>query len=87
MSCTSRCRSRPAAQRLLEQAQATVDLGEIHQAAVTTNTGAALVVSGRGIRSLKRRHQMALGQLARKRKRCHAWLTALAQAASGPAAR
>ena len=50
--------------------QATVDLGEIHQAAVTTNTGAALVVSGRGIRSLKRRHQKALGQLARKRKRC-----------------
>jgi putative transposase len=52
------------------QAQATVDLGEIHQAAVTTSTGAALVVSGRGIRSLKRRHHMALGQLARKRKRC-----------------
>jgi putative transposase len=52
------------------QVQATVDLGEIHQAAVTTNTGAALVVSGRGIRSLKRRHHMALGQLARKRKRC-----------------
>lgn len=51
--------------------QAAVDLGEIHQAAVTTNTGAALVVSGRGIRSLKRRHHMALGQLARKRKRCH----------------
>ena len=52
------------------QAQATVDLGEIHQAAVTTTTGAALVVSGRGIRSLKRRHHMALGQLAKKRKRC-----------------
>src|ERR1051326_5919841 len=52
------------------QAQATVDLGEIHQAAVTTNTGAALVVSGRGIRSFKRRHHMALGQLAKKRKRC-----------------
>ena len=50
--------------------QATVDLGEIHQAAVTTNTGAALVVSGRGIRSLKRRHHMALGHLAKKRKRC-----------------
>ncbi len=50
--------------------QATVDLGEIHQAAVTTNTGAALVISGRGIRSLKRRHNMALGQLAKKRKRC-----------------
>jgi putative transposase len=52
------------------QVQATVDLGEIHQAAVTTNTGVALVVSGRGIRSLKRRHNMALGQLAKKRKRC-----------------
>jgi putative transposase len=52
------------------EALATVDLGEIHQAAVTTNTGAALVVSGRGIRSLKRRHHMALGQLAKKRKRC-----------------
>jgi putative transposase len=51
-------------------AQATVDLGEIHQAAVATTTGAALVVSGRGIRSLKRRHNMALGQLAKKRKRC-----------------
>jgi putative transposase len=51
--------------------QATVDLGEIHQAAVTTSTGAALVVSGRGIRSLKRRHNMALGQLTRKRQRCH----------------
>ena len=41
--------------------QAAVDLGEIHQAAVTTNTGVALVVSGRGIRALKRRHHMALG--------------------------
>ena len=51
-------------------AQATADLGEIHQAAVTTNTGTARVISGRGIRSLKRRHNMALGQLAHKRKRC-----------------
>jgi len=52
------------------QAHATVDLGEIHQAAITTTTGAALVVSGRGIRSLKRRHHMALRHLAKKRKRC-----------------
>jgi len=52
------------------QAQATVDLGEIHQAAVTTNTGAALVISGRGIRSLNRRHNKALGQIAKKRTRC-----------------
>ncbi len=50
--------------------RATVDLGEIHQAAVTTNTGVALVVSGRGIRSLKRRQNMALGKIARKRSRC-----------------
>jgi putative transposase len=50
--------------------QATVDLGEIHQAAVTTNTGVALVVSGRGIRALKRRRHMALRHLAKKRARC-----------------
>ena len=34
-----------------DDARATVDLGQIHQAAVTTSTGKALVVSGRGIRS------------------------------------
>jgi putative transposase len=51
-------------------AHATVDLGEIHQAAVTTNTGMALVISGRGIRTLKRRHNRTLGQIARKRHRC-----------------
>src|SRR5579885_750519 len=52
------------------QVQAAVDLGEIHQAAITTNTGVALVVSGRGIRSLKRQHSQALRQLNKKRKRC-----------------
>lgn len=51
-------------------AQACVDLGEIHQAAVVTNTGHALVVSGRGMRSLKRQRHRALGQIARKRSRC-----------------
>lgn len=35
--------------------RATVDLDQIHQAAVTTATGDACVVSGRGIRSEKRR--------------------------------
>jgi putative transposase len=60
----------PMAEAAPGSAHATVDLGEIHQAAVTTNTGAALVISGRGIRSLKRRHNLALGQLTRKRKRC-----------------
>jgi putative transposase len=58
------------AQATSGQVQATVDLGEIHQAAVTTTTGAALVISGRGIRSLKRRHDQALGQLAKKRAQC-----------------
>lgn len=50
--------------------RATVDLGEIHQAAVTTDTGAALVVSGRGIRSLKRLRNKTNGEIARKRSRC-----------------
>src|SRR5262249_32928464 len=36
---------------------ATVDLGEIHLAAVTTSTGKALIVTGRGIRSLKRQRE------------------------------
>ena len=44
--------------------QATVDLGEIHLAALTTNTGKALIVTGRGIRSLKRQRNQHLRQLA-----------------------
>lgn len=51
-------------------ARATVDLGQIHQAAVTVNTGEALVVSGRGIRSAKRWLNKALGKIAKKRSRC-----------------
>jgi putative transposase len=51
-------------------ARAAVDLGEIHQAAVTTDTGAALVVSGRGIRSITCRLNQTLGEIARKRARC-----------------
>jgi putative transposase len=50
--------------------RATVDLGQIHQAAVTTDTGEALVVSGRGIRAIKRHLNQALGKIARKRSRC-----------------
>lgn len=49
---------------------ATVDLGQIHQAAVTTNTGAGLIVSGRGQRSLKRRMNMMHGEIARLQSRC-----------------
>ncbi len=41
-----------------------------HQAAVTTSTGKALIVSGRGIRSLKRRHNMSLRGIQRTQARC-----------------
>lgn len=50
--------------------RATVDLGQIHLAAVTTDTGKGLIVSGRGIRSQKRELAKQLGQIARKRSRC-----------------
>jgi putative transposase len=54
-----------------EQAvQAAVDLGEIHQAAVTTSTGKGLIVTGRGMRTLKRQHNQLLGQLSRLQARC-----------------
>lgn len=50
--------------------RACVDLGEIHQAAVVSGTGEAMVVSGRGIRSHKRLVSKQLGEIARKRSRC-----------------
>jgi putative transposase len=50
--------------------QATVDLGEIHQAAVTTSTGKALMVTGRGMRTIKRQHNKMLGQFSRLQTRC-----------------
>jgi putative transposase len=50
--------------------QATIDLGEIHLAAVTTSTSQALIVTGRGIRSLKRQRNRHLGQIAKKQSRC-----------------
>jgi putative transposase len=49
---------------------ATVDLGEIHLAAVTTNTGKAMIVTGRGIRSLKHQRSKQLGKIAKKQSRC-----------------
>jgi putative transposase len=49
---------------------AAVDLGEIHQAAVTTSTGQGLIVTGRGMRSLKRHNNMMLGRLSRLQARC-----------------
>lgn len=49
---------------------ASVDLGQIHQCAVTTGTGKGLLVSGRGIRSEKRRLNQMHGSIARKASRC-----------------
>jgi putative transposase len=53
-----------------QSVQASVDLGEIHQAAVTTSTGQGLIVTGRGMRSLKRQYNMTLGRLSRLQARC-----------------
>lgn len=50
--------------------QATVDLGQIHQCAVTTSTGRGLIVSGRGIRAEKQRMNQMHGALAQKLSRC-----------------
>lgn len=53
-----------------EGVHAAIDLGEIHQIAVSTNTGKALVISGRGIRSVKRFRNIALGEVFRLRAKC-----------------
>ena len=50
--------------------KAAIDLGEIHHSAVSTNTGQGLIVSGRGIRSLKRQRNMALAKLSRQQSKC-----------------
>ncbi len=64
------CVEIPQAEAAPGRVQSTVDLGEIHLAAVTTNTGKALIVTGRGIRSLKRQRSKQLGQLTKKQSRC-----------------
>jgi putative transposase len=64
------CVEQPQAEEAPGPVQATVDLGEIHLAAVSTNTGQAIVVSGRGIRSLKRQRSKQLGTLAKKQSKC-----------------
>jgi transposase len=64
------CLEVPQASEAPGSVQATVDLGEIHLAAVTTNKGKALIVTGRGIRSLKRQRSRQLGQLEKSQRRC-----------------
>lgn len=51
-------------------AHACIDLGQIHLATVVTNTGQALIISGRGVRSEKRRMNKMHGQMAKKLSRC-----------------
>ncbi len=47
-----------------------VDLGEIHAAALVTDTGTGLIVSGRGIRTIKQGRNRAIGELQKKQARC-----------------
>ena len=47
-----------------------VDLGEIHQAALVTDTGSGLIVSGRGIRAIMQGRNRAIGGLQKKQARC-----------------
>lgn len=49
---------------------AATDLGEIHLAAVATSNGAGFIVTGRGIRSLKRQRHKQLRQITKKQSRC-----------------
>jgi putative transposase len=51
-------------------AEATVDLGQIHQCAVTTSTGQGLIVSGRGIRAEKQLMNKMHGSIAALQSRC-----------------
>lgn len=60
----------PPALRPVATAPATVDLDEIHLAAVVTDNGKACVISGRGIRSDKHLLLKQHGALRRKRSRC-----------------
>jgi putative transposase len=50
--------------------RATADLGEIHQAAITTTTGKGLIVTGRGMRSIKQGYNRTLGQLSSLQSCC-----------------
>src|SRR5260370_41241284 len=60
------CVEAPQAKEAPGEKQNTVDWGEIHLAAVTANTGHALIVTGRGMRSLKRHRNQQLGKIAKK---------------------
>ncbi len=71
------CVEIPQAETSPGDVHATVDLGEIHLAAVSTNAGKAMIVTGRGIRSLKRQRTKRLRKITKKQARCkkysHRW--------------
>lgn len=50
--------------------RAAIDLGIIHHSTIADDAGHALVVSGRGIRAIKRHRGKKLRQLARRQSRC-----------------
>lgn len=56
--------------RCESEIKATIDLGEIHLAAVTTSHGEAMVVSGRGIRSQKRLINKSIRRASKKFQKC-----------------
>ena len=64
------CVEVPQAEAAPGSVHATVDLGEIHLAALTTDTGKAMIVTGRGIRSLKRQRTMRLRKITKKQSHC-----------------
>ena len=49
---------------------ATIDLGEIHQIACVTSEGKGLIVTGRGIRSIKHQNNKILAKTTRLLKKC-----------------
>ncbi len=56
--------------RVKTNVTAAIDLGEIHLATVAVSSGAGLIVTGRGIRSLKRQRHKQLRQITKKQSRC-----------------
>ena len=59
------------APKVESEIQATVDLGQIHLAAVMTSNGKSLVVSGREIRAQKRQINKAITRTSKRLERCN----------------
>lgn len=59
-----------SASKIESDVRATIDLGQIHLAAVMTNSGQSLVVSGREIRAQKRQINKAITRTSKKLQLC-----------------